>query len=227
MTTCMKYCLLGLIWDLVVRLFLGVWWHNHPLPSTDPASRLPEGKQVLIHQGVCTNNSGTVSHPQLFWKLANPSWNSGSLMPARDPHSKQAFVRIADSCLFCECLCTERFYNRWSCWERDIDGETFQNPGKSDVKKRSCFLKWDLRLDKKEKDSRWNCRAPRFDPGPNLLSTCRRWRGRRIGMCFRKSGEAKAPQRRKCSLVYKILQTGRNYRYGDCKNAARTYFNNV
>ena len=107
-TTCVKYCLLGLIWDLVVRLFLGVWWHNHPLPSTDPAFRLPEGKQVFIHQGVCTNNSGTVSHPQLFWKLANPSWNSG-LMPAKDPHSKQAFVRIADSCLFCECLCTERF----------------------------------------------------------------------------------------------------------------------
>ena len=52
------------------------------------------------------------------------------------------------------------------------------------------------------------------------------WRGRRrIEMCFRKSGEARGPQRRKCSLVYEMLQTGRNY--GDCKNAARTSFNNV
>lgn len=163
-----------------------------------------------------------MSHPQ----LGNPSWNSSSLMPAKDPHCKQAFVRIADSCLFCECLCTEQFYNRLSCWEKDIDGETFRNPGKSDVKKRSHFLKWDLRLDKKEKDSRWHCRAPRFDPGPSLLSTCRRWRGRRrIEMCFRKSGEARGPQRRKCSLVYKMLQTGRNY--GDRKNASRTSFNTV
>ena len=51
------------------------------------------------------------------------------------------------------------------------------------------------------------------------------WRGRRPGMCFRKPREARGPKRRKFSLVYKMLQIGRNY--GDCKNALGTSFNNV
>lgn len=37
--------------------------------------------------------------------------------------------------------------------------------------------------------------------------------------------EARGPQRRKCSLVYKMLQIGGNY--GDCKNAVGTSFSNV
>lgn len=75
--------------QLLVRVLTESWSHGHLLPSTDPNSRISEGKQMFgKNHFACINCLGAVNCSLGWWE---PSWNPGSQVPAKGQPCEGAF----------------------------------------------------------------------------------------------------------------------------------------